>query len=67
MADIVYQENILLYAVEVPESEWVSQEVLNKKKAWEAYQSDARYNEYLAALTKALNDLKEAYDVDFAI
>ncbi len=68
MADMVYQENILLYAVEVENSPWAVQDVITKKRLWEATPNNtARYQSYLNALTKALDNLREVYDVDFAI
>ena len=75
IADIVYQENIIVYTVEAEESPYRDSDVIQKKAAWLKAKEDNEtqevvdkaYADYINALNKALNALKEEYNVDFAI
>ena len=73
--DIIYQEKITTYIVEVEDSQYASSIVIIAKNNWQNAINqglsqtliDGYYNTYISELDKALEHLEEIYDVEYAI
>jgi hypothetical protein len=60
--DMVYQEKTILYSIEL-----TNDTVKYYKDIWEATQTDSAYRIYISALTNALKEVEDEYNVEFAL
>ncbi len=60
--DMVYQEKIILYSVEL-----TNESIKYYKKIWEETNTESSYNMYITVLTNALKLMEGDYNVEFAL